>query len=537
MLKRKTTCRTSWQATPNIAESLRRSALLLACVGTLCAPSPAPPALPPLATILAQHLDALEALHVREPQSHETTGTLLGAGISGAFHEWEEGNKARRDDSFGIRTERTLRLGDRLWQQNSNGEIRELQGIVARRQITEDFIDNGTFARHPEDVRFVDHEKLYDGREVYVLAVAPPNGEPYRVALDTKTWLVDQKAFVNGDSLETVTYSDYKVVDGLLIAYTEVDSDGTHAFDITSHVTTVTVDQPIAAATFDLLTAATVSNATPVSVPYEERGGLMFAKVTIDGKQRTFLIDSAAQADVFDVSLAATLGLHPEGTVEIRGTGRTTSPGVVEAPPITLGGVTFPMRVATVLKLPPFQESVDGILGYPFFAAAEVRFDPTQERMLIGEPGSLPIDGTKLDVDTDRELPEITAEVQGASTRVIVDTGDSRELLVFKSFVDEHPGLVSLAMLGPTLNRGIGGSVDTVGTIVNVLQIGPYRLFNRYADVVLSTTGAFADRNDGGNVGYGSLRNFVVTFDLADHALYLQKAQGFDDGHDRRIPQ
>ena len=429
-------------------------------------------------------------------------------------------------------------MGDTLWQQNANGEIRELQGIIARRQTTEDFIDSGTFARHPEDVRFVDHETLYDGRDVYVLAVAPPNGEPYRVALDSKTWLVDQKAFVNGDSMETVSYSDYKVVDGFLIAYTETDSDGTHAFDITSHVTTVVVNQPIAASIFTPFSASTVSNTAPVIVPYEERGGLMFAKVTIDGKQHMFLIDSAAQADVFDVSLASALGLHPEGTVEIRGAGRTTSPGVVEAPPITLGGVTFPMHIATVLKLPQFaQISVDGILGYPFFAAAELRFDPTQENITIGQPGALPIDGTKLDVDTDRELPEVTAEIQGAPTRVVIDTGNQKEMLVFKNFVVQHPGLVSLALLGPTLNRGIGGSVDTVGTIVNVLQIGPYRLFNRYADVVLSTTGAFADQADGGNVGYGSLRNFVVTFDLAEHALYLQKAQGFDDGHDRRIPQ
>lgn len=488
--------------------------------------------------MLAKHLDALEALHVREPQTHETTGTLLGAGITGTFHEWAEGDKSRRDDSFGIRTERILRIGDHLWQQNANGEIRELQGIIARRQLTEDFIDSGAFARHPEDVHFVDRETLYDGRDVYVLAVTPPNGEPYRVGLDTKTWLVDQTAFVNGDSMQTETYSDYKVVDGFLLPYTEVDSDGTHAFDITSHITTVTVDQPIAASVFASLAASTVATAAPVTVPYQEHGGLMFVKVTIDEKRYTFLVDSAAQADVFDVSLASSLGLHPEGTVEIRGTGRTTSPGVVEAPPITLGGVTFPMHVATVLKLPAFQAtSVDGILGYPFFAAAELRFDPTQFNIMIGPPGSLPLDGDKLDVDTDRELPEITAEVQGASTRVIVDTGNSRELLVFKNFVDQHPGLVSLALLGPTLNRGIGGSVDTVGTIVNVLQLGPYRLFNRYADVVLSTTGAFADRNDGGNVGYGSLRNFVVTFDLANHALYLQKAQGFDDGHDRRIPQ
>ncbi len=488
--------------------------------------------------MLAKHLDALEALHVREPQTHETTGTLLGAGFSGTFHEWAQGDKSRRDDKFGIGTERILRIGDRLWQQNANGEMRELQGIVARRQLTEDFIGSGAFARHPEDVRFVDREKLYDGRDVYVLAVAPPNGEPSRVGLDTTTWLVDQMAFVNGDSMQTETYSDYKVVDGFLVPYTEVDSDGTHAFDITSHITTVTVNQPIAAWVFTSFTASAVANATPVTVPYEDRGGLMFVKVTIDEKRYTFLVDSAAQTDFFDVSLAATLGLHPEGTVEIRGTGRTTSPGIVEAPPITLGGVTFPMHVATVLKLPQFPAtSVDGILGYPFFAAAELRIDPTQTNITIAQPGSLPLDGTKLDVDTDRELPEITAELQGASTRVIVDTGNSKELLVFKNFVDQHPGLVSLAMLGPTLNRGVGGSVDTVGTIVNVLQLGPYRLLNRYADVVLSTTGAFADRNDGGNVGYGSLRNFVVTFDLANHALYLQKAQGFDDGHDRRIPQ
>src|SRR5271165_2815735 len=110
MPKPKITCRTSWPVTASIAEQLRRSALLFACIGALCAQSPPP--LPPLATMLAKHLDALEALHVREPQTHETTGTLLGAGFSGTFHEWAQGDKSRRDDSFGIRTERILRLGD-----------------------------------------------------------------------------------------------------------------------------------------------------------------------------------------------------------------------------------------------------------------------------------------------------------------------------------------------------------------------------------------------------------------------------------------
>ncbi len=429
-----------------------------------------------------------------------------------------------------------LRVGDRLWEQNPNGEIRELQGIVARRQVTEDFIDSDLFASHSEWVRYIAVATLPDGRSIYRLRISPPSGETYEIGIDAKTWLIDEKSYVDHDSTHVAVYSDYRVVGGFLIPFTEVDSDGEHRFDITSQVTNVTVDQPIAASIFSPFTVAVVDNGAPVTVPYQERGGLIYTNVTIEGKSYTFLIDSAAQADVFDASLVSALGLHPQGTVEIRGAGRTTSPGVVDAPPITIGGVTFPMHLATALDLPPLSSMhVDGILGYPFFAAAELRFDPTQGTLTIAEPGSLAPDGIRLDVDTDRELPEIVAQIQDAPTRVIVDTGDANELLLFKSFLDEHPGLVSTAHYGPQLNRGIGGSVAAVGAVVAVLQLGPYRLFNRYTDVVLGTTGAFADRNDGGNVGYASLRNFVLTFDLANHGLFLQRAQGFDDGHDRKL--
>jgi hypothetical protein len=46
----------------------------------------------------------------------------------------------------------------------------------------------------------------------------------------------------------------------------------------------------------------------------------------------------------------------------------------------------------------------------------------------------------------------------------------------------------------------------------------------------MAEKGAFADRIDAGNVGLGILKNFVVTFDLTNSALYLEKGEGFDDG-------
>ena len=50
---------------------------------------------------------------------------------------------------------------------------------------------------------------------------------------------------------------------------------------------------------------------------------------------------------------------------------------------------------------------------------------------------------------------------------------------------------------------------------------------------MLATRGAFADRFDAGNVGLGILRNFVLTFDMAHDALYVERGADFDDGRAR----
>ncbi len=437
-----------------------------------------------------------------------------------------------------MRTHRTLRVGDHLWVQNSSGETRELTGLLARRQVTQDFIDSGDFAHHPEDVHVLGRAVLPDGRSVYRLRVTPPKGESYVVGIDTTTWLVDEETFIDHDSPFSLIYGDYHVVDGYLVPFTEVDSNGDHAYDVTAHVQHVIVDKPIDPRIFAALRPVTVETAKPVTTAIEEADRLFFADVTIAGKHFNFLIDSGSQADVIDPRVALALGLKPQGAVEVTGAARTASEGVVALPDLSVGGVAFPAHVATVLGLGNVlggAAPLDGVLGYPFFAAAELRIDPTRSTMTIAEPGALPVDGERIAVDTDRELPEIHASVNGQDARVVVDTGDTQELLLFKHFLDTHQGIITYAGNRAVLNRGIGGSTNSVGVIVSDLALGSVHLYNRYTNVILASSGAFADRNDGGNVGLGTLKNFVVTFDLANKAIYLQKAQGFDDGRFRSV--
>jgi hypothetical protein len=132
--------------------------------------------------------------------------------------------------------------------------------------------------------------------------------------------------------------------------------------------------------------------------------------------------------------------------------------------------------------------------------------------------------------------------------RFLLDTGNSNELLVFHRFAAAHPGLVPFSISrmqsdprGTSSfhfaeNRGVGGSSSAVMAIVNQLELGPFKLYNRMTDVMLSDTGAFADRNEAGNIGLGSLRNFVITFDYASHTLYLDRPRWFDDGRYRNVP-
>ena len=69
----------------------------------------------------------------------------------------------------------------------------------------------------------------------------------------------------------------------------------------------------------------------------------------------------------------------------------------------------------------------------------------------------------------------------------------------------------------------MGGTDKSYSTRVSSLRLGSTLVSDQDADVIEAKNGAFADRIDAGNVGLALLRKFTVTFDFADHALYLER--------------
>jgi len=489
--------------------------------------------------VLNAHRAAVRRLGGAQARTLETQGKLTGLEVEGTFHSWHDGDDDRFDQALGVRLERTIRDGDREYVVTSNGDVRVLVGSLVRRQVTQDFIASDALVDRPQYSTLIGNVALPDGRNVVQIQVAPPGGDVEVVSFDGATQMIDRIAFTDSDGTETLDYGDYRIVDHVLVPFTEVDSDGDHQFDVTQHVTIVNVNKPISPDVFAPPTNATVRTDVPVTVKLTYENGHYYAPVSIHGKTFAFLVDTGAQAVVIDSRVAAQLMLVPHGLLQVRGARRITAVGVAELDSIGVGGVDLPLGEISIVDLSQSTGGafpIDGVLGYPFFAAAEVRFDYDRLTMTFGKPGSLPVVGEHIDLDTDRELAEVAVKINGTPTYCVVDTGNSNELLVYYPFVRAHPGTIPYAGSKQVSNFGVGGSMPAVGTFVDQLDVGTFRLFNRYANVMLSDSGAFADRIDGGNIGVAILRNFVTTFDMANRAIYLKRGDSFDDGRYRARP-
>lgn len=492
-------------------------------------------AAPTLESVLAARRDAIAALHTRDPKTLEMSGTVDGVALHGYFNSWRAGGNERYEEITGVRLQSTYRLNGHEYIVNENGVVRELRGLLLARQRTEDFIENGDFVAQPQYDRFLGTQELSGGREVYAMSVAPPQGQQETVYLDRATSMIDRVAYDDADGQATVDYYDYTVLGKVLVAKRTVESNGDHQFDLTRRTTEVIADQPIGADYFALPPSTVVQIDRPITVPLEIRNDHCYVRVRIAQHDYTFLLDSGAQAIVLDAQVAQQAGLRPEGQLEVAGAQRTGGLGVAALDSLQIGTATLPVHMVTVINLHGVTgtQSLDGILGYPFFAETEARIDPDAQTLTFGKPGSLTETGTAFAIDDDRELVELQAKIDGADGRFVIDTGNANELLVYGTFLRAHEGLIPYAGGRFAGNTGIGGSAQAVAAIVDQLDMGPYHFYNRYANIMLSTQGAFADRFDAGNIGMGVLHNFVLTFDLQSGLLYARPAAHFDDGRYR----
>lgn len=478
-----------------------------------------------LGDLLARYERAMTDPQAGKLTRFELAGTLVGAGSEGTFHVWHDGDAERLDQNLGLRRERKIRTGERFFFIDESGYAREYHGVLLRHSRTEALIDSGELAATPRCCRFLGSAHI-GKRAAYKLAVTAEGGDTEFLYLDAQTALPLRLAYDADDGQTTIDLSDWRTVNGRRFAFRNVASDGNHAYDLTQITYSAIVDAPIDAALFVVPRSRGIEMNGVQHVALSEHDGHFFVPVEIGGRTYRFLIDSGAQGILLDRHVAETLKLHEEGTFEASGAQRTGGLRLAKLGALHIGGATIRNSIVATLDLGASTHGafrIDGILGYPFFASAVVRIDFAGKLMSFGPPGSLASEGDYIDVDLDRGLSEAMLSVDGVRAPFMIDTGNAADVLLYGPFVASHPGIVPTT-LADMRSYGLGGSTDSYRSLLRELVLGTTTLRNVDVGVMLATQGAFADRFDAGNIGLGVLRDFIVTFDYPNEALYIEKS-------------
>jgi len=83
-------------------------------------------------TILAMYARATNGLDVK---TIETSGSISGEGLSGAFHTWRDGDRERDDESLGRASRRRCTSASACGCADSNGDVQG-NGLLLRRALT-----------------------------------------------------------------------------------------------------------------------------------------------------------------------------------------------------------------------------------------------------------------------------------------------------------------------------------------------------------------------------------------------------------------
>ncbi len=293
------------------------------------------------------------------------------------------------------------------------------------------------------------------------------------------------------------------------------------------------------AASAQRYTTATEQSATGQAiaqdVPLRRHNNHLYARSMINGQDGGFfLFDTGASLNIVAQGLANRLGLpttkNNRGGHAI-GIGGSQAFSYRQVTSWTLVGHTqyVPLHVNRLASIPlnlNRHASVDkinpgGIVGFPALIDRPFTLDDGGEKLTIHprKRYESQADETRQPMMLRGRLPYVWAEIfdgqQWIRLRLLIDTGQDREITLPLRLLQNHPGLASVPVAGNGRAAGIGGIITTRETWLRSLRIFDTELRDLPVSFEPSTQLS-------GRVGMALLQNFRITFDAPRHTIYTR---------------
>lgn len=260
--------------------------------------------------------------------------------------------------------------------------------------------------------------------------------------------------------------------------------------------------------------------ATAHSPTLEVAGDRLFIDAEVNGVAVDALLDSAAEISLADKAWAAANGMEAAGAETAKGTGGSADVAFVEGVAIKTLGTTIEGVSIAVLDLSDISSRligrpVDFIMGRELFDKERLSIDIEGGAISIVDRAAAPA-GLRLPLTGERGIETFKARVNGLKVSAEFDLGNGMDVLIGKEAAEK----LGLTGNGSTIERRKGGGVggETERVIVHLAKL-------EIAGMIFNNVEAAVDESQNAgelNVGVRLLRNFKITTDFSERAIWLE---------------
>ena len=259
-----------------------------------------------------------------------------------------------------------------------------------------------------------------------------------------------------------------------------------------------------------------------VTVPMQDMGGRPVVELKINGKgPYRFILDTGAVTTVVSDELRSELSLTPPSGVQVASVGGGPAPTIVLIHDVHIGDAVLEDMIAAAMPLGGLLQGENaprGILSAACFPGYLLTYDYPGKRISIRKGALASAESKSIFQYTDDEvLPTVPVRIAGHDTQVHLDTGSALGLTLPVKFLAELP-LASQPKEAGTARTGGGEFPVSIARVNGTIELGKYRLGSdevRFSDARPDPGPAV------GNIGYGVLRDFVVTLDSKNRRIRL----------------
>ena len=383
--------------------------------------------------------------------------------------------------------------------------------------------------------RIVDAGTRTDGTtHCQVLEIVPEGGVPATVWFDAQTHAVVRTDVMTDGGTVTDRYDDYRDVDGMKVAYRDVNRDpaGVVSTSIVTRASVEPLPKDALARTPSIERGSIAGGATRANLPFRfslGTTGNVVLPVSFGHHQPAAMVFDTGGRNVLTPQAARAMGFASGGGLDIGGVGTSTvRASIADVGTVSAGNAELTDQQAFVLPMPYGLESmfadepVAGLVGFELLANFQTTIDYAGQTIAFAPfatPAALPANATVVPFRSNGSTPYVEATIDGATGLFMVDTGNAGNLVIFKTFADAHGLFRGARSVSYVSAGGVGGTVPLQRLRARSLRLAGTTLNAPIAEITDQKAGAFASNTLAGNIGASVLRRFTLQLNYRDRTL------------------